>query len=223
MAVFDQYAEEYDDWYDDTKGSFVDKVETELTFKLLEVKKGMKVLDFDCGTGSFSIKLAKMGCKVTGIDVPEEMLKIARAKAIEQNLDIEFIQSDINGLAFAYDNYEAVVSMATFEFIEHPSKTLTELFRVVKSGGKVIVGTIAKDSEWGKLYESEDARNNSVFKYATFLTLQDLMSWEKDKLIETGECLFIHPLVDEDEFCVDRENELTGERKGGFVCALWKR
>ena len=71
MAVFDQYATDYDGWYNEKRGSFVDKVETELAFKLLEIKRGMKVLDFGCGTGNFSIKLDKMGCNVTGVDVSE--------------------------------------------------------------------------------------------------------------------------------------------------------
>ena len=223
MAIFDGYASDYDGWYQGKKGSFVDDVETGLVFKLLEIKSGMKILDFGCGTGNFSIKLVKMGCKVTGVDVSSEMLKIARAKAIKQGLDIEFAQCDIDALAPADTNYDAAVSLATFEFIKNPLNTLTQLFGVVKSGGKVLVGTIAKDSEWGKLYESEDSRNNSVFKYANFWTLQDMTSWEKDRLLDAGECLFIHPLAKEDEFCVERENELRGKRKGGFICALWKK
>ena len=100
--------------------------------------------------------------------------------------------------------------MATIEFINHPLKTLTEFFRLVKNDGQILIGTIAKDSDWGKLYESEDFRNDSVFKYAKFLTLDNLISWKKDKLVGAGECLFINPLADEDEFCVERENDLEG-------------
>ena len=71
MAIFDQYAPQYDTWYDNKKGSFVDKVETELAFRLLKVEEGMKVLDCGCGTGNLSAKLAKLGCRVTGIDMSE--------------------------------------------------------------------------------------------------------------------------------------------------------
>ncbi|MFC1919860.1 class I SAM-dependent methyltransferase [Chloroflexota bacterium] len=221
MAIFDQIAEHYDSWYDDEKGSFIDRVETELAFRLLKIEKGMQVLDFGCGTGNFSVKLAKKGCRVTGVDVSEEMLKIARSKAVMQRFDIDFIRITGDELAFEDSYFDAVVTMATFEFIKDSLKVLAELFRVVKPGGQVLVGTIAKDSAWGEYYESESHQNDSVFKYAYFKTLQDLMSWKKDNLIGTGECLFIPPVSDEHEFNIDQENELAGTRKGGFICALW--
>ena len=77
MAVFDAIADSYDRWYEDSKGSFIDKVETDLAFKLFKVEKGM-TYDIGCGTGNFSIKLAEMGCKVTGIDISDKMLDIAQ-------------------------------------------------------------------------------------------------------------------------------------------------
>lgn len=223
MAVFDQYAAEYDSWYQEKKGSLIDRVETELAFSLLKLEKGMSVLDFGCGTGNFSIKLAKMGCKVTGVDVSEEMLKIARSKATEQSLAVDFILIDDSRPEFEDNTFDVAVSMATFEFIKDTGGALSELFRLVKPSGQVLVGTIARDSAWGELYRSEDIRNNSVFKYAEFWTFEDLAGWEKERLVETGECLFINPLSDEEEFNIDRENELKGKGKGGFVCALWRK
>ncbi|MGB4131105.1 MAG: methyltransferase domain-containing protein, partial [Tepidanaerobacteraceae bacterium] len=68
MSIFDPEAKTYDIWYDTKMGAFADMVQTKLAFELFEPKKGMHVLDVGCGTGNFSIKLAKMGLKVTGID-----------------------------------------------------------------------------------------------------------------------------------------------------------
>ena len=63
MAVFDKKADDYDRWYESKLGKFVDKVETELAFSLLNPFPN-EILDMGCGTGNFSIKLAEKGCKV---------------------------------------------------------------------------------------------------------------------------------------------------------------
>ena len=80
MQIFDEGAATYDGWYRTKLGQFVDAVETRLAFDLLKPKEGQKVLDGGCGTGNFSIKLASLGCVVTGIDVSTEMLNVARTK-----------------------------------------------------------------------------------------------------------------------------------------------
>ena len=223
MAIFDNFAADYDSWYTDKKGSFVDMVETDLAFKMTDIKKGMKILDVGCGTGNFSIKLAGMGCSVTGVDISNEMLNIARKKASGMNFDIEFINVDLNNLPFEDDTFDAVISMTAFEFVEDAQKALNELLRVVKKDGRVLIGTIAGGSSWSELYLSEPFRENSVFKYAKFRTIDEIRQWNKEKLENSGECLFVPPLANDDDFNYENENDLSKTSVGGFVCAVWKK
>lgn len=53
------------------------------------------ILDLGCGTGNHSIRLAQRGYSVTGVDLSNEMLAVARQKAKDYNIDCTFIQSDI--------------------------------------------------------------------------------------------------------------------------------
>jgi ubiquinone biosynthesis O-methyltransferase len=223
MAVFDDQAKTYDDWYKTKFGNFIDKVETDLAFRLFKPEKGMKILDIGCGTGNFSIKLAKMGCEVVGIDVSEEMLKKAEGKAKLEGLDIEFHKMDVYDLDFEDKSFDAVFSMAAFEFIKEPERAIDEMFRVAKEGAQILIGTINRDSKWGELYLSEDFQKNSVFKYAHFKNLEDLKSLKSEKLINSGECLFIPPYAEEDEISIEKENKLSKTEKGGFICALWRK
>ena len=223
MAVFNEFASQYDEWYKENKGKFIDKVETDLAFKMLKIDKGMKILDIGCGTGNFSIKLAKMGCQVTGIDVSEVMLEIARAKASEEVLQIEFINMDATDLRFRDSEFDIVVSMAAIEFISDVKRVVEGIFRVAKSGGQVLIGTINGESEWGEFYKSKAVRDSTVFKYADFKALQEMKTWKPENLLRTGECLFISPFADEAEFNYERENEFAGKRRGGYICALWKK
>lgn len=223
MAVFDQIANSYDSWYDTKMGSFVDKVETELAFGMFEIYPGMTVLDIGCGTGNFSVKLAQQGCRVIGIDLSDEMLDIARNKAKEMKLDIAFYNMDVYNLKFENEIFDAAFSMAAFEFIDRPQNALNEMMRVVKESGQVFIGTISGNSKWGELYSSEPLKSNSVFKYACFKTLEDLQQLKPEKLVKSGQCLFIPPDITEDDISMESENKMAKTEKGGYVCALWMK
>jgi len=56
------------------------------------------VLDIACGTGRHAIEMAKRGYAVTGIDISENMLRVAKEKASDQTLQIEFMQKDMSKL-----------------------------------------------------------------------------------------------------------------------------
>ena len=223
MAVFNNIATEYDEWYSQKKGAFVDRVETDLAFSLLKLETGMKVLDVGCGTGIFSMKLAEKGCIVTGIDVSEGMLAVAREKAAEKKLPISYLQMDATALEFDDGAFDAVLAMAAVEFIEVTARAVEEMFRVVKNGGQVLIGTINADSDWGEYYQTKKMQEDSIYRYASFKTIGDLKVWNPKKLVGTGACLFIPPFADEQEFTVERERELSGKRRGGYVCALWRK
>jgi ubiquinone/menaquinone biosynthesis C-methylase UbiE len=221
MKIFDSEANLYDGWYESKLGAFADQVQTELAFSLLKPEKDMRILDIGCGTGNFSIKLAKMGLDVTGIDVSEKMLKVAENKAKEEGLNINFINMDAHDMIFEDNSFDAALSMAVIEFIDKPEKILNEIFRVVKKGGKILIGTINRDSKWGEMYLSKKFKENSVFKYASLKTMEELVNLYPEKPKATGQCLFIPPDMPEDKISIDTEKQLSTTERGGFLCALW--
>ncbi|MCE5222675.1 class I SAM-dependent methyltransferase [bacterium] len=222
MAFFNQIALVYDDWYKDKKGSFIDWIETDLALGMLDIKAGMRVLDVGCGTGNFSIKLAKMGCEVTGIDISEDMLTIAKEKTSALQLPICFQNMDTRSLQFSEKTFDMAISMAAFEFVKEPFQAIDEIFRVVKTGSQVLIGTINRDSDWGRFYLSKKTDPNSVFYDADLKTLDELKKWKPNHLVKTGECLFISPFAPDDDFNIENETRLRGKTNGGYICASWK-
>lgn len=78
--------------YDAMNGESVSDVD----FYIIEAQnKGGSVLDLACGTGRFSIPMAKAGLRVTGLDICETMINLAKGKSKTQNLDIDFQIGDI--------------------------------------------------------------------------------------------------------------------------------
>lgn len=221
MAIFDSASNLYDDWYKTKLGKHVDFVESECAFNLFKIKKGMKVLDIGCGTGNFSLKLAKKGCKVTGIDLSDKMLHLAREKTEKENLYINYCRMNVYDLQFPAQHFDAVFSMATFEFVKDVEKAMIEIFRVCKDKGQIIIGTINKDSKWGELYTSEEFQKNTVFKDAQFRSLEDFRKLKSDKIVFTRECLYIPPDIIEEEISMITEEELSKTEKPGYFCVLW--
>jgi ubiquinone biosynthesis O-methyltransferase len=224
VSFFDPIANEYDLWYERPLGRFVDEVETKLALELFQPKPGMYVLDVGCGTGNFSIKLARLGVKVVGIDISEEMLKIAREKAERLGLQIEFVKMDVYSLQFPSDHFDGVFSMATFEFIHQPKRAFEEMMRVLKPSGYLLIGTINRDSPWGKLYEEHAKQDpTSVFRHASFKTEKDLEELDPKNLVKIAQCVFIPPDASEEQLNWDEEKRLSKTQRGGFIIALWTK
>lgn len=217
-------AEQYDDWYIEPMGRFIDQIESSNALELFAPVTGSKILDAGCGTGNFSVKLKQQGCKITGIDLSKDMLFIARQKAQKLNLDIEFKQMDLYKLDFPDKYFDGVFSMAAFEFIKEPSRAYAEMFRVVKPGGKILIATINRDSSWGKLYMNSASKDSSsVFNHAHFKNMEELKALDSINLQASKECLFIPPDADESLLTLESEKALSSTNAPGFIMALWQK
>lgn len=221
MTIFNAVAKDYDQWYATKMGRFVDAVETACAFELFTPEQGQSILDVGCGTGNFSVKLAEKGAFVTGIDVSEDMLEIAREKS--GDLPITFKHMDLYELDFQDNTFDAVFSMAAFEFVKEPERALSELFRVLKPGGKLLIGTIHLDSPWGRLYTSEPFQKDTVFRHAALKTLEEMAAYYPDGLVRTRECLFTPPEAAETVLKPDSEAYYQAINRGGFICLLWEK
>lgn len=100
------------------------------------------VLDVACGTGDFSMEALKHGVKkVIGADISENMLTVAREKAKERKLteQLDFRYGDSENLEFPDNTFDAVTVAFGVRNFEHLEKGLTEMYRVLKPGGKVVI------------------------------------------------------------------------------------
>ena len=109
MTVFGKYAHFYDSIYQDKnykkECDFLEKL-----FKKFSRKKIQTILDLGCGTASHDILLAKRGYDITGIDMSNEMLKIAEQKIKKENLKIDLHKGNIQTIRL-HKKFDAVISM----------------------------------------------------------------------------------------------------------------
>ena len=84
---------------------------------------GTKALDFGCGTGRSTRFLRKLGFNVTGVDISEDMLRVART--LDPSGDYRIVPGD-NLTEFAPETFDLIVSLFTFDNI--PSATKVQIF-----------------------------------------------------------------------------------------------
>ncbi len=107
-------------------------------FSQLDSNKKSKLLDVSCGTGEFlkALTVKKPLLTLYGIDMAEGMLKRAREKLPEL---VQLSIADVHHLPFKENTFDYVTSTEAFHHYEHQAKALSEMKRVTKRGGKVMV------------------------------------------------------------------------------------
>jgi ubiquinone/menaquinone biosynthesis C-methylase UbiE len=107
--------------------------------KLLDPPPGSTVLDAGCGTGVHSIRVAKLGHKVHAIDISSVAVERARRFAQEAGVGdkIEFEQADVTNLRFADATFDTLFSWGVVIHVPDIEKSLSELVRVTKPGGRI--------------------------------------------------------------------------------------
>lgn len=97
------------------------------------------VLDVACGTGDMVVELLKHGCTVTGIDLSDEMLAIARQKATSAIFQL----GNAEALPFPDASFDAVTCAFGVRNFVHLEQGLNEMLRVLKPGGQLVVLELA--------------------------------------------------------------------------------
>ncbi len=111
---------------------------------ILTAKPGAVILDAGCGTAVNAIQLARRGFRVEGVDFSDAVLRTARTNVESAGMSdmIHLRQGNLLSLSFPDESFDTVVCWGVLMHIAEIEQALSELARVLKPGGRLVVGEI---------------------------------------------------------------------------------
>lgn len=108
--------------------------------------KDQNILDVGCGGGILSESLAKAGAKVTGIDMSEAVIKIAKLHALEQQVALTYaVESMETHAQNNPESYDLITCMELLEHVPDPKQMIADIYTALRPGGKAFFSTLNRN------------------------------------------------------------------------------
>jgi SAM-dependent methyltransferase len=122
----------------------------------LRLRRGETVLDVGCGTGNVAIAAAQAGAIVTGLDIAPNLVAQARLDARTVDCPVEFDVGDAEAMPYGAGRFDTTVSMFGAMFACRPERAASELLRVTRRGGRVVMANWTPGGFLGEFLQAHD-------------------------------------------------------------------
>lgn len=180
----------------------------------------MTILDAGCGDGRAVSELTERGYDCVGFDYSDGMLKEAQEILRSKNISTDIVKiGDIYDIAHADETFDAVICLGVIENLPHHEDVFSELYRVLKPGGRLIVSV---ENELFSLYT---LNTNTLGFYQEILTdigveksiikkvLKDIAAWLNVDDVEYFEKIIEDRQIDKDNVAIPKYNPLNISEK----------
>ncbi|AOS98355.1 Ubiquinone biosynthesis O-methyltransferase [Microbulbifer aggregans] len=152
---------------------------------------GKRVLDVGCGGGILTEAMAQRGADVTGIDLGEAPLNVARLHALESELQINYRQVSVEELAEEQPaSFDTVTCLEMLEHVPDPASVIRACATLVKPGGNLFFSTINRTAK-GWLFAVVGAEYvlrllpKGTHEYSKFIRPSEMGAWIRAAGLET--------------------------------------
>ena len=116
------------------------------------VSRGAALLDVACGTGVVAITAARLGARVTALDLTPELLAVARENGRVAGTDVEWHEGEVEELPFPDSTFDVVTSQFGHMFAPRAAVAAGEMLRVLKPGGTIAFSTWPAEHFIGRMF-----------------------------------------------------------------------
>ena len=96
-----------------------------------------KVLEIGCGTGDFSLELAKAGASVVALDMSQQRIDALRKRTVEIRLKLDLVVGDAQKTSFENETFDLILCRNVIEHVCNPPRLVEEMGRILKPGGAI--------------------------------------------------------------------------------------
>jgi SAM-dependent methyltransferase len=162
ISPFDESAGEYDAWFDG-KGKLIFDIEVK-AFQGILTSLPKPWLEIGTGSGRFAQALGID----SGLEPSRNLAKIAQQRGIKT---FEYKGEE---RIFEEGSFGTIFLVTTLCFLESPVDVLKEAHRILKPGGKIVLGVIPQTSPWGLQYTQKQAECHPIYKNAVFFKINEI-------------------------------------------------
>lgn len=96
--------------------------------------KSARVLEIGCGTGDFSMMLARAGASVVALEISQQRIDALRKRSEGKGLTLDFVKGDAQSTTFGDETFDFILCRNVIEHVSNPSKLISEMARILKPG-----------------------------------------------------------------------------------------
>jgi ubiquinone/menaquinone biosynthesis C-methylase UbiE len=177
--LFDSLASAYDAWFE-MEGELIFAIEVQALAKVLPILP-KPWIEVGVGSGRFAHSLG-IGL---GLDPSIKLLDMARKR------DINVLVGRGEDSPIRDGSFGTAFFIVTLCFVQSPLKVLIEANRLLKRGGKAVLGLVLRESPWGRFYQAKGEGGHRFYQHATFYsydeveTLLEQAGFEIERVIST--------------------------------------
>lgn len=150
-----------------------------------------QILDVGCGGGILSESIAKRGAHVTGLDMGEAQIDVAKLHALETKLSIDYQTCSAELFAQKQNQqYDVITCMEMLEHVPEPSSVLNALNKLLKPGGHLFLSTVNRNPKSYALIIVAAEKllrllPNGTHQYSKFIKPSELLGWCDELKLQT--------------------------------------
>jgi len=159
---------------------------------------GKKIIDIGCGGGILSDSMAAKGAQVTGIDMGEAPLSVAKLHQLESGQSVDYVHSTAEEMADKHaGEFDIVTCMEMIEHVPDPASVISACAKLVKPGGHVFFSTINRTPK-AFVFAIVGAEYvlrmlpKGTHQYEKFVKPSELASWARNANLDVKDLIGMH-------------------------------